>query len=220
MRLRKKPWISEALREYSHFVYRQANEDFQGRWQEIFGGQAPLHVELGTGKGQFISGMAQVYRDVHFIGIEAQQDVLYYAAQKVAAAELDNVRLLVFDINHVLQIFAKEEVNRFYINFCDPWPKSRHDKRRLTHRRFLAMYSQLLAPGGEIHFKTDNRDLFDFSLEEFAGQGWQLDKVTYDLHNSVYAAGNVMTEYEKKFSASGLIHRLEARPPGSPASPK
>ena len=220
MRLRKKPWIREALREYHHFVYRQANADWCGQWQSVFGRQAPIHVELGTGKGQFISTMARLYPEIDYIGIEAQQDVIYYAAQKVAAAELDNVRLLVFDINHILEIFANGEISRLYINFCDPWPKSRHDKRRLTHRRFLAMYRQLLAPGGEIHFKTDNRGLFDFSLDEFVGQGWQLDKVTYDLHNSVYAAGNVMTEYETKFSAKGPIHRLEARPPASLLSPK
>lgn len=213
MRLRKKPWIGEALQDYRTFVYRQAGEELAGKWSEIFDCKAPLHVELGTGKGRFISGMAERHPECNFIGIEAQQDVLYYAAQKVAERELTNVKLLVFDINNIMSIFAPGEVDRFYINFCDPWPKSRHAKRRLTYHRFLDMYKQLLAPGGAIHFKTDNRPLFEFSLEEFAAQGWQLDKVTFDLHNSEWNEGNVMTEYEMKFSSKGPIHRLEAKPP-------
>lgn len=212
MRLRKKPWISEALDKYGDLVYKGADSQFQGRWRQLFGRAAPLYVELGTGKGRFISEMAIRFPNVNFIGIEAQQDVLYYGAQKVAAADLTNVRLLVFDINNITEIFAPGEINRLYINFCDPWPKSRHGKRRLTHRRFLAMYQQLLAPGGAIHFKTDNRDLFDFSLAELTDQGWRVEHVTYDLHNSPYNAGNVMTEYETKFSAFGPIHRLEAFP--------
>ena len=213
MRLRKKPWIGEALAQYSSFVYRDGEASLQGKWRDIFGCQGPLHVELGTGKGRFITGMAQLYKGINFIGIEAQQDVLYYGAQKIAESQLSNIRLVVFDINHILYIFASGEVSRFYINFCDPWPKNRHDKRRLTYRAFLDKYRQLLAPGGDIHFKTDNRGLFDFSLEELASQDWQTDKVTFDLHHSQYMEGNVMTEYEMKFSATGPIHRLEARPP-------
>lgn len=213
MRLRKKPWIGEALQEFGDLVCRDGASRFQGRWREQFGNAAPLYVELGTGKGRFISEMAANHQDIDFVGIEAQQDVLYYAAQKAAAAGLTNVRLLVFDINNLSEIFAPGEISRLYINFCDPWPKSRHGKRRLTHRRFLDMYKQLLEPGGVIHFKTDNRDLFDFSLAEFIDQGWKVEQVTYDLHASPYGAGNVMTEYETKFSAFGPIHRLEALPP-------
>lgn len=213
MRLRRKPWIADALEEYSQFVFRHPGENMQGRWQQTFGYAAPLHVELGTGKGRFVSTMAALHPGIHYIGIEAQEGVLYYAAQKTAAQELTNVRLLVFDVSYINTIFAPGEVNRFYLNFCDPWPKSRHAKRRLTHHRFLEMYRHLLAPGGDIHFKTDNRALFDFSCEEFRSQGWHLDKVTYDLHHSPYHEGNVMTEYEMKFSENGPIHRLEARPP-------
>jgi tRNA (guanine-N7-)-methyltransferase len=157
--------------------------------------------------------MAEQNRHINFIGIEAQQDVLYYAAQKVAEKQLSNVRLLVFDINNVMNLFAPGEVNRFYINFCDPWPKARHDKRRLTHHRFLDMYRQLLAPGGDIHFKTDNELLFAFSLEEFTNYKWQLEQISYDLHASDFA-NNVMTEYEIKFSTKGgPIYRCEAKPP-------
>lgn len=213
MRLRKKPWVGQALEKYNDFVLRPTDEIYQGQWQAIFGRKAPLHVELGTGKGRFICGMAEQNRHINFIGIEAQQDVLYYAAQKVAEKQLSNVRLLVFDINNVMNLFAPGEVNRFYINFCDPWPKARHDKRRLTHHRFLDMYRQLLVPGGDIHFKTDNEALFAFSLEEFSNYKWQLEQISYDLHASDFA-DNVMTEYEIKFSTKGgPIYRCEAKPP-------
>lgn len=188
---------------------QQPDEGLQGRWQEIFGGKGPLHVELGTGKGSFISEMAVRRPEVHFVGIEAQRDVLFYAAQKVRAAEAGNVRLLVFDINNLLEIFAPGEIDRLYINFCDPWPKSRHAKRRLTHSSFLAKYRQVLKPGGQLFFKTDNTPLFAFSLEEFAAFGLKVDNVNFDLHNSDYQE-NVMTEYEAKFSGQGYkIHRCE-----------
>jgi tRNA (guanine-N7-)-methyltransferase len=229
MRLRRKPWVDAALEAYSDIVvikeipcgislkpsndYEQVKpniyEHRKGHWNEVFGRKAPLHVELGTGKGQFISRLAEENPKVNFIGIEAQQDVLYYAAQKIREKGLTNVRLLVFDINHVLDIFAPGEVDRFYINFCDPWPKVRHAKRRLTHGNFLDKYRILLPAGGEIYFKTDNRALFDFSLEQFAFCNLKVNEVTFDLHNSGYQ-GNVMTEYEMKFSGMGTaINRCE-----------
>lgn len=211
MRLRKKPWIGEALQEFQSFVLPHSCEENKGRWNEIFGRSAPLYVELGTGKGRFISEMAALHPHINFIGIEAQQDVLYYAAKKVAAKEVTNVRLLVFDINHIMNIFAYGEVDRFFINFCDPWPKNKHAKRRLTYRRFLEMYRQLIASGGEIHFKTDNEKLFEFSLNEFAYADLKMSNITFDLHNSSFA-GNVMTEYEIKFSSQGgPIYRCEAQ---------
>lgn len=210
MRLRKKPWVSEAIKEYEHFVLRQPDGSVKGCWDSLFGRTAPLHVELGTGKGNFIAGMAEKYPEDNFIGIEAQQDVLYYAAQKIQNRGLTNVRLLVFDINNILELFAAREVNRFYINFCDPWPKQRHAKRRLTHANFLEKYQQLLIAGGNVFFKTDNQKLFEFSLNELCDNNWKLSHITLDLHNSSYQ-GNVMTEYEAKFSALGQkIYRLEA----------
>jgi tRNA (guanine-N7-)-methyltransferase len=231
MRLRRKPWVDAALEEYSDIVVikeipfgvpeqpgsglekRNAHEHRKGQWHEVFGRKAPLYVELGTGKGQFISELAEKNPSINFIGIEAQQDVLYYAAQKVREKGLTNVRLLVFDINHVLDIFAPGEVDRLYINFCDPWPKVRHAKRRLTHANFLNKYRILLPAGGEIFFKTDNRPLFEFSLEQFEACNLQVAKVTFDLHNSDYQ-GNVMTEYEKKFSGMGTpINRCEVKFP-------
>ena len=135
MRLRRKPWVDEAIHEFDDFVVsrdQEIGEEKKGKWSEIFGRQAPLHVELGTGKGDFISQLAELHPDINYIGIEMQQDVLYSAAKKIAEKELKNVRLLVFDINHIEDIFAEGEVDRFYINFCDPWPKKRHAKRRLS----------------------------------------------------------------------------------------
>lgn len=135
---------------------------------------------------------------------------MYYAAKKVKEQELKNVRLMVFNIEQIENIFAEDEVDRFYINFCDPWPKARHAKRRLTHISFLEKYRRLLKTNGELFFKTDNRPLFDFSLEQFALAGLKVDAVTFDLHNSEYQAENIMTEYERKFSGFGeKINRCE-----------
>lgn len=211
MRLRKKPWVPAALEEYSDIVIKNADESFKGKWREVFERNAPLFVELGTGKGRFISQLAERHPEINFIGIEAQQDVIIYAARKVREKGLTNVRLLVFDINKILDIFAVGEVNRFYINFCDPWPKARHAKRRLTHGGFLDKYRDILADDGAIFFKTDNRSLFDFSVEQFAEKGLKVDNLTYDLHNSNYE-DNIMTEYEEKFSKLGTpINRCEIR---------
>jgi len=229
MRLRRKPWVDEALEEYKDIVVikeipygtygkpdqerTNVHEYRKGHWHEVFGRNAPLHVELGTGKGKFITQLAEENPEINFIGIEAQQDVLYYAALKAREKNLTNVRLLVFDINQVLDIFAPGEVDRFYINFCDPWPKARHARRRLTHANFLDKYRLLLAKGGEIFFKTDNRPLFDFSLEQFAACNLEVNQVTFDLHKSDYQ-GNVMTEYETKFSGMGTsINRCEIKFP-------
>lgn len=212
MRLRRKPWITEAIKEYDSIVMMNPGEEVRGKWQEIFGRKASLYVELGTGKGRFISELAERHPEINFIGIEAQQDVLYYAAQKTAEKKLTNVRLLVFDINNILSIFNQGEVTRFYINFCDPWPKARHAKRRLTHVGFLAKYRSILGQGGRLIFKTDNRPLFDFSLEQFAEAGLLTQDVTFDLHDPASPGheGNIMTEYEAKFSRLGTkINRAE-----------
>ena len=212
MRLRRKPWVDEAIHDFDSFVISkdmEIGEEKKGRWAEIFGRQAPLHVELGTGKGDFISQLAERNPEINYIGIEMQQDVLYSAAKKIAAMELKNVRLLVFDINKIQDIFAPGEVGRFYINFCDPWPKKRHAKRRLTHVGFLEKYRGLLKEGGEIHFKTDNRPLFDFSLEQFEEAKLTVRDVSFDLH-AENRPDNIMTEYERKFSGFGeKINRCE-----------
>lgn len=212
MRLRRKPWIDEAIHAYDAFVVskdRTIGEERKGKWAEEFHRAAPLHVELGTGKGDFISQLAARHAAINYIGIEMQQDVLYAAAKKVAAANLPNVRLIVFDVHHIEDIFAPGEVARFYLNFCDPWPKKRHAKRRLTYRDFLETYRRLLEKGGTLHFKTDNRPLFDFSLEEFEAAGLAVRDISYDLH-AEHRADNIETEYERKFSGLGeKINRCE-----------
>lgn len=207
MRLRRQPWVSEALKDYTDIVLLEPKQP--GAWTAEFGGAGLLFVELGCGKGGFIAEMAALYPNINFIGVEAQKEVIFKAAQKVRQKGVKNVRLLLFDINNITDIFAQGEVDRFFINFCDPWPKKRHAKRRLTHEGFLQKYRGLLKPQGEIFFKTDNEQLFEFSLNEFARLDLKLKNITFDLHNS--GIQNVCTEYEQKFSALGMkIFRCEA----------
>lgn len=213
MRLRRKPWIDEAIHEYdSHFIMDE-QEQYKGRWRDIFKNpELPLYMELGTGKGKFIAGMAEAHPKANFLGFEVQIGVVYYAAQKLFEQDAPNAKVTLFDIAGIEEVVAPGEVDRFYINFCDPWPKARHAKRRLTYRTFLDRYARLLKDGGEVHFKTDNEDLFNFSLEEFKECGWELKQVTFDLHKTDLP--NVKTEYETKFSAKGQpIFRLEAVKP-------
>ena len=217
MRLRRKPWIDTAILDYADFVTPLGGDwtRFAGAWTETFGRTAPLHVEIGVGKGDFLTELAARNPNVNYVGLEAQQGVLYFAARKAAARELPNVRLLVFDAAHLTELFASGEVDRIYLNFSDPWPKARHAKRRLTSEVFLARYAAVLKEGGAIHFKTDNAGLFAYSLETMEREGWLLSHVTHDLH-ALAEPDNIMTEYECKFSARGAkIGRLVAcRPTG------
>ena len=217
MRLRRKPWIDTAILDYADFVTPLGGDwtRFAGAWTETFGRTAPLHVEIGVGKGDFLTELAARNPNVNYVGLEAQQGVLYFAARKAAARELPNVRLLVFDAAHLTELFASGEVDRIYLNFSDPWPKARHVKRRLTSEVFLARYAAVLKEGGAIHFKTDNAGLFAYSLETMEREGWLLSHVTHDLH-ALAEPDNIMTEYERKFSARGAkIGRLVAcRPTG------
>ncbi len=217
MRLRRKPWIDTAILDYADFVTPLGGDwsHHAGAWAETFGRTAPLHVEIGVGKGDFITELAARHPEINYVGLEAQQGVLYFAARKAAARELSNVRLLVFDAAHLTELFAPNEVDRIYLNFSDPWPKARHAKRRLTSAFFLARYAAALKADGEIHFKTDNMGLFDYSIETMQREGWQLSHVTYDLH-ACGEEDNIMTEYERKFSARGVkIGRLVACLPRS-----
>ena len=179
--------------------------------EELFGNSKPLRIEIGCGKGDFIVGTAQNEPDVNFLAVEKVGDVLVMAAEKVKNAELTNVRVCCIDATELSEIFPEGSIDRIYLNFSDPWPKARHAKRRLTYKTFLEIYKKILKPDGAIFFKTDNRPLFDFSLEEMKEFGMRLEKVTYDLHNSEYMEGNVMTEYERRFSGMGVpINRVEA----------
>ena len=176
----------------------------KGHWHELFGNDHPIHIEVGMGKGQFIMTLAQQNPDINYIGIEKYSSVLLRAVEKQDELQLPNLRFIRMDAEAICEVFGDGEVDRIYLNFSDPWPKDRHAKRRLTSRQFMARYDIILKPDGQVEFKTDNKDLFDFSLEEIKEADWELPVVTFDLHNdSVLNEGNVMTEYETRFSQMG-----------------
>ena len=201
MRLRNVPGARETIIENQFSI--QQPEQMKGKWAEVFQNDHPIHIEVGMGKGQFIIEMARRNPEVNYIGIEKYSSVLVRAVEKLEDFEQDNLRLIRMDAENIEEVFDKDEVDRIYLNFSDPWPKDRHAKRRLTSTRFLERYDNILTPEGRVMFKTDNKDLFDFSLEQVEEAGWILENHTYDLHHSKYNEGNVMTEYEEKFSAKG-----------------
>ena len=208
MRLRNIKGAREAIDESPYVILDP--ENYKGRWAEVFGNNHPLRLEVGMGKGQFIMELARQNPEINYIGIEMYSSVLIRALQKMAEEELPNLKFLRIDARTLPECFAKDEVDRIYLNFSDPWPKDRHAKRRLTSRQFLARYNEILKPDGVIEFKTDNRPLFDFSLEEVKEAGWQLLLCTFDLHHEEeLMKDNIMTEYEAKFSAQGNpIHKM------------
>ena len=211
MRLRNIPGADEAIADSPHCIQEPMAE--KGRWHLIFGNENPIHIEIGMGKGQFIMKLAKEHPDINYIGIERYSSVLLRALQKMEIEPLPNIRFLCMDASIITEVFDKEEVAKIYLNFSDPWPKERHAKRRLTRRQFFERYDKILARNGVVEFKTDNDDLFAFSMEEVAEAGWTLDAHTFDLHHDpVLNEGNVMTEYEEKFSSLGHpIHKLIAR---------
>lgn len=170
-----------------------------------------LHIEIGCGKGRFITETAKNNPDVHYIAVEKVSNVIVLAMEKATEAEITNLRFMRGKFEVLAESFPDKSVDRIYLNFSDPWPKKGYAKRRLTHGGFLEIYKRILKDDGEICFKTDNRELFDFSLESFPENGFTLSEVTFDLHNSDFE-GNIMTEYEEKFSQMGFpICRLVAR---------
>ena len=211
MRLRNIPGADEAIADSPHCIQEPMAE--KGRWHLIFGNENPIHIEIGMGKGQFIMKLAKEHPDINYIGIERYSSVLLRALQKMEIEPLPNIRFLCMDASIISEVFDEEEVAKIYLNFSDPWPKERHAKRRLTSRQFFERYDKILARNGVVEFKTDNDDLFAFSMEEVAEAGWTLDAHTFDLHHDpVLNEGNVMTEYEEKFSSLGHpIHKLIAR---------
>ena len=209
MRLRNVPGAREVMVE-NEYVFTEP-EGMCGTWNEVFGNDNPMHIEIGMGKGTFITTLAGMNPDINYVGIEKYSSVLLRAVEKQDELQLPNLRFIRMDAENINEVFGVDEVDRIYLNFSDPWPKDRHAKRRLTSTHFLGLYDQLLAPEGRVIFKTDNRGLFDFSLEQVPEAGWILENYTYDLHNSEYNEGNIMTEYETKFSAMGTpINRLVA----------
>lgn len=202
MRLRNIKGSKEFI-EKSPFVV-QHPEVYKGCWHNLFHNNNPLHVEIGMGKGQFIHTLATENPDINFLGIEMYSSVLYRALERRSRTELDNLYFLRFDARDLTEIFESGDISRIYLNFSDPWPKDRHAKRRLTSPNFLTMYDKVLIPSGYIQFKTDNRSLFDFSVESAKESGiWHIDELTYDLHHSEFLKGNIMTEYESRFAAEG-----------------
>ena len=184
--------------------------EYKGDWHKLFGNDNPIHIEIGMGKGQFLSTLATKNPNVNYIGIEKFSSVLLRASEKLELLELANVKIINVDAKNLEEVFAEDEIDRIYLNFSDPWPKNAHAKRRLTSNRFLPIYEKILQRDGDIHFKTDNRILFEFSLESLNNYGVQLSNISLDLHNSDYP-DNIVTEYEEKFSKFGPIYRLEAK---------
>lgn len=205
MRLRNIPGSREAIAE-SEFVIHD-EESCKGKWKEIFGNNNPIYIEIGMGKGTFIMECARRNPNINYIGIEKYSSVLLRALEKrEQEPDLKNLYFIRMEAEYIENVFEKDEVDSIYLNFSDPWPKDRNAKRRLTSDRFLKRYTGVLKKDGVITFKTDNIDLFDFSVETAKECGWEILAETRDLHHSEYNEGNIMTEYEKKFS--GLGHKI------------
>lgn len=202
MRLRNIPGSRQVIAENPWCI--QEPEKQKGRWHTIFENQNPIHIEVGMGKGQFLMTLAGKNPNTNYVGIEKYSSVLLRALQKMEENPLDNLKFIRMDAETITDVFAKDEVARIYLNFSDPWPKDRHAKRRLTSKEFFARYDKILTGDGQVEFKTDNIMLFDFSLEQVELAGWRLNGCTRDLHrNEEMNQGNIMTEYEERFSGQG-----------------
>ena len=201
MRLRNIPGSRQAIAESPYTINEP--ETCKGKWSEYFGNDHPIRIEIGTGKGRFLMEQARLHPEINYIGIEKYSSVLLRALQKQEAEELPNIVFLRFEAEYLADVFGPGEVDRIYLNFSDPWPKDRHAHRRLTSEAFLHLYEKFLKEDGTIEFKTDNQTLFDFSLESAEASDYEILLCTRDLHHSPYAEGNIMTEYEERFSSMG-----------------
>lgn len=213
MRLRNIPGADDVIRKHPIAIKNETEK--KGLWNKVFGNDNPIHIEIGMGKGQFLLTLAKQNPNINYIGIERYSSVLLRALEKFDTEEfmeLQNIRFICMDAFELPEVFSLGEVAKIYLNFSDPWPKSRHANRRLTSTRFFGQYDKVLAQNGVVEFKTDNRPLFEFSLEQVEEAGWRLLAHTFDLHNDeTMNEGNVMTEYEEKFSSMGNpIHKLIA----------
>ncbi len=210
MRIRFKPWARPEL-EASKF-YIDNPEEYKGKWKELFQNKDnPLHIELGCGKGGFISQISVNNPDINYVAIDLVDAMLGLAKRKIeeefqnANREIDNVYLTRYDIERIMNIFDKtDEIERIYINFCNPWPRGKHHKKRLTHTRQLEKYKEFLKSGGEIYFKTDDDELFEHSLGYFKEAGFEIEKCTYHLEEEKDLWDNIETEHEKMFREQGI----------------
>ncbi len=213
MRIRKKHWINDELNNSKLNV--KDNKQYKSKWSEYFGNDNPIYIEIGCGKGRFTTENAIQNKDINFIAIEKDEQILGYAVRRARELEekgfsLKNVAFITGDAKLLEEYFDIGEISRIYLNFSDPWrERKKWEKRRLTHRGFIEIYKKLLNGKGDIHFKTDNKALYEFSLNEFAHCNLKMKNITLDLHNSDFE-GNIMTEYEEKFSSQGMpIYRVE-----------
>lgn len=208
MRMRNKPWALEFLNEHQSFV------DIDGTHklniQSRFTKKQPIHLEIGTGMGRFITQMALKHPEINFVGVELDKNIMIRVVEKKVALKLENLQLVLLDANHLNEYFNADEISKIYLNFSDPWPKNRHEKRRLTFKTFLEQYKEVLVEGGQLQFKTDNRGLFEFSLEHLNNYGMTFDEINLNVHENE-SPENIRTEYEDKFSSRGnLIYQLKA----------
>lgn len=208
MRVRRKKWTANELETNEKIVHNKS--DYKGRWNEYFGNDNPIYLELGCGKGKFITNNSLLNENINYIALEKESHVIA-SATRLSTNINTSLAFIVGDVKDLEEFFDEKEISRIYINFCDPWEnKNKWAKRRLTHSGFLKIYESILVPNGAVFFKTDNKNLFEFSLNEFANNDWKMKNITLDLHNSGYE-GNIMTEYEEKFSSRGMnIYRCEA----------
>ncbi|TCK86766.1 tRNA (guanine-N7-)-methyltransferase [Natranaerovirga hydrolytica] len=208
MRLRNVKGAKELLANHDKVI--EEPWLYKGKWRELFQNDNPIHIEIGMGRGKFVTTLAQQNDHINYIGIEKYSSLVAKAIYKLDRVEKSNAMIIRMDAHKIEEVFQMNEINEIYLNFSDPWPKDRHAKRRLTHSNFLNKYSRILTKNGAVCFKTDNKDLFDFSLSEFKKNQWLLKNITYNLHHSDFE-GNVMTEYEERFLKMGKpIYRVEA----------
>ncbi|AQS09006.1 tRNA (guanine-N(7)-)-methyltransferase [Clostridium saccharobutylicum] len=208
MRMRKKPWARPELESCNFFVVNP--KQYNGKWKEVFGNDNPIYLELGCGKGTFMAVHGSENPDINYIAVDIKDEVLGLAKRNIEKAyeekhkTVDNVKLMAQEIRIINEILGEDDsIERIYINFCNPWPKEKHKKRRLTHTRQLEQYRLFLKNEGEIYFKTDDDELFEESLEYFKEGKFRIKYITYDLHNSDFV-GNVETEHEKMFTEQGI----------------